>query len=163
MTDQAGVEQLLYLMGEAFETLMANVRSVPEADWQWAPRGGRRTVGDIVAHVASCKHMYDHHAFGEGCWTWNEPPFTDDALYGPGRAVGELIDWLREGQRLLLDHVVALDDAELLRPRRTNWGQLRETRWIIAAMINHDVYHAGEINHIRALRQGNDRWHWQSD
>jgi hypothetical protein len=34
----------------------------------------------------------------------------------------------------------------------TSWGELKETRWI----IQHDLYHAGEINHIRALHQQND-------
>jgi hypothetical protein len=33
-----------------------------------------------------------------------------------------------------------------------------ETRWIIKSMIEHDLYHAGEINRMRALRQENDRW-----
>lgn len=54
--------------------------------------------------------------------------------------------------------MAALDDGELLRPRRTNWGELKETRWIIGVMIAHDLYHAGEINHLRSLRQGDDRW-----
>jgi hypothetical protein len=40
----------------------------------------------------------------------------------------------------------------------TNWGEQKETRWIITAMIQHDLYHAGEINHLRALIQGTDRW-----
>jgi hypothetical protein len=40
----------------------------------------------------------------------------------------------------------------------TNWGELKETRWIIAVMIEHDPYHAGEINHLRALHQQNDLW-----
>ena len=26
--------------------------------------------------------------------------------------------------------------------------------------IQHDIYHAGEINHIRALRQKTDKWPW---
>ena len=40
----------------------------------------------------------------------------------------------------------------------TNWGEMKETRWIITVMIQHDLYHAGEINHIRSLRQQSDRW-----
>jgi hypothetical protein len=28
-----------------------------------------------------------------------------------------------------------------------------ETRWIIMIMMQHDLYHAGVINHIRALHQ----------
>ena len=42
----------------------------------------------------------------------------------------------------------------------TNWGELRPTRWIIAAMITHDAYHAGEINHLRSLLDGDDRWRY---
>ena len=50
------------------------------------------------------------------------------------------------------------DDAELGRERLTNWGERLPTRTIIRMMIAHDFYHAGEINHIRALLQGTDRW-----
>jgi hypothetical protein len=25
-------------------------------------------------------------------------------------------------------------------------------------MIEHDIYHAGEINHLRSLHHGDDRW-----
>ena len=53
---------------------------------------------------------------------------------------------------------MSTSDAELLRRRKTNWGELAETRWIVSVMIEHDLYHAGEINHIRALRQLDDRW-----
>jgi hypothetical protein len=39
---------------------------------------------------------------------------------------------LRRCQERLRSGVAALaDDAELLQPRRTNWGELRETRWVI--------------------------------
>ena len=50
------------------------------------------------------------------------------------------------------DHVASLArDAELDVMRLTNWGERRTTRWIVAAMITHDAYHAGEINHLRSL------------
>jgi hypothetical protein len=28
-------------------------------------------------------------------------------------------------------------------------------------MLQHDLYHAGEINHLRSQLMGDDRWHWQ--
>lgn len=28
-------------------------------------------------------------------------------------------------------------------------------------MIQHDLYHVGEINHLRSLRQGTDRWAYE--
>jgi len=52
------------------------------------------------------------------------------------------------------------DDAELDRSRPTNWCEQRPTLWILAAMITHDAYHAGEINHRRSLVDGDDRWRY---
>lgn len=72
--------------------------------------------------------------------------------------ISEATVWLGEGHARLRHSIATLDDAELLRPRLANWGELKETRWIIAVMIQHDLYHAGEINHLRSLRQHNDRW-----
>ena len=68
-----------------------------------------------------------------------------------------VLQWLAEGQRRLREHVAGLeDDAELTQLRWSNWGKQYETRWLVKTMIEHDLYHAGEINHIRALCQGND-------
>jgi uncharacterized damage-inducible protein DinB len=161
-----GVEQLLYLLDEAFEgneehSLLGNLRTVTPDDWLWVPLGDARSISQIVRHVGACKYMYENHAFGDGNLTWSDP-----LLEGPKEqdkavpAVEGLIDWLREGQRRLRQSIAALDDDELGRPRKTHWGELAESRWIISVMIQHDLYHAGEINHIRALRQRNDRWAW---
>jgi hypothetical protein len=35
-----------------------------------------------------------------------------------------------------------------------------KTRWLIATLLEHDTYHAGEINHIRALLLSDDGWKW---
>ena len=70
-----------------------------------------------------------------------------------------MVAWLRGGQQVLRDSVSALEsDEELLRPRKANWGQEYETRWLIGVMIEHDLYHAGEINHLRSQLSGDDRW-----
>ncbi len=151
--------QFLYLLDGAFEgsewhSLLGNLRSVAPEDWLWIPPGGRRSIRDIVGHVGSCKFMYENHAFGDAQLTGDHPLVEGrDALATIGSAIG----WLREGQERLRRSVAALDEAELLRPRRHPYsGELEETRWIIGVMIGHDLYHAGEINHIRALRQQDD-------
>lgn len=78
--------------------------------------------------------------------------------------MNEVVSWLREGQRMLRGSVDSLQsDEELLKLRRSNWGQMYETRWLIGVTIEHDLYHAGEINHIRALKQANDRWAWEAN
>ena len=156
----AALSQLLYLLDEAFEgnvehSLLGNLRSLAPDDWTWVPPDGHRSIRDIVQHVGGCKVMYENHAFGDGGLTWEHPLVDgEDAL----TSITAAIDWLREGQECLRRSVAALDDDELVRPRMTNWGEPKETRWIIAVMIQHDLYHAGEINHIRSLRTRADRW-----
>ena len=166
---RAAIEQLLYLMDEAFDaeghehSLLANIRSVKDEDWTWVPAGGSRPVFEIVAHVGLCKYIYDNHAFGDGSMSWDRPVSMPRIRRDASR--DEVIAWLREGQRILRGSVAALesDDEELTLLRRANWGQEYETRWLISVMIEHDLYHAGEINHLRAMRQGNDRWAWEEE
>jgi hypothetical protein len=129
------------------------LQSVAPADWLWVAPGGRRSIRDVVAHVGACKFMYHDQAFGDGRYTWDDPPVAGgDAL----AAIPSAIAWLREGHERLRRGIAALDDDELLRPRPHHSGTARETRWIVQTMIEHDLYHAGEINYIRALRQQND-------
>lgn len=164
----AAIRQMLYLMDEAFEVqgehgehaLLSNLRSVKDDEWLWVPEKGGRSVFNIVQHVGECKYVYDNHAFRDGTMRWDRPgtiPSIDSDATAP-----DIIAWLKEGQRLLKESVQALgDDAELLKHRKANWGEEYETRWLINTMIQHDLYHAGEINHIRSLKQDTDKWAWE--
>ncbi|MEO8288442.1 MAG: DinB family protein [Chloroflexota bacterium] len=155
-----GVSQFLYLVDESFQgkdwhSLLSNLKLVTPDDWSWVPAGGDRSIKDIVQHVGSCKLMYHNHAFGDAQLTWNDPAVEGAALT---ETIPSAISWLRGAHERLRESIAALDDDELFRPRMTNWGELKETRWIVTTVIQHDLYHAGEINHIRALRQQSDRW-----
>jgi uncharacterized damage-inducible protein DinB len=161
MTTQA-IEHYLDLMDSAFagpdwHSLLSNLNTVAPDDWTWVPPGGVRSIRDIVLHVGRSKVVAHDQAFGSGTLTWDDPRDDGDEATAD---VASAITWLRTSQERLRGGIAALDDdAELLRPRRTNWGELRETRWIIVVtMIQHDLYHAGEINHLRSLHQGNDQW-----
>jgi hypothetical protein len=165
---RAAIEQLLYLMDEAFDaeghehSLLANIRSVKDEDWHWVPPGAGRPIFEIVYHVGICKYVYDNHAFGDGGMRWDRPQSLPQVRREA--SIDEVVGWVREGQRILRQNVSGLEsDEELLRLRSSNWGQEYETRWLISVMIEHDLYHAGEINHIRALRQGDDRWAWETE
>jgi hypothetical protein len=156
----AAVDQLLYFLdaafaGEDWHSLFGNLRAVTPEEWRWTPPGGARSIRDIVQHVGGSKFMYHNHAFGDAALDWNHPLVTGEGILADADAV---LAWLRDGQAVLRASVAGLDDAELARPRRTNWGELKETRWIVAVMIQHDLYHAGEINHLRSLYRQDDRW-----
>jgi uncharacterized damage-inducible protein DinB len=171
MTARNGIETILYLLDEAFagvgieasnesQALLPNVRSVPDEAWHALPEGLSRSIEAIALHVGACKIMYDDYAFGSGTLRFATPevePWRDGES-----EMAEVIPWLEGAQQRLVDHVAALgDDMELDLPRLTNWGELRPTRWIVTAMITHDAYHAGEINHLRSLLGPDDRWRFQ--
>lgn len=168
MADRTGIEAFLYLLEEAYrgrgieesnesQALVPNLATVSDDAWRALPAGAARSVESIALHVGACKVMYDDYAFGPGTLRFGTPevePWVEGAA-----PRGEALEWIEAAHNRLLTHVAALDDdAELDRPRRTNWGEDRPTRWIVAAMITHDAYHAGEINHLRSLFDGDDRW-----
>jgi hypothetical protein len=168
---RAALDTVLYLMDEAFrgpgleesneaQALLPNLATVTDAIWRMRPLGVERSIEAITMHVGACKVMYDDYAFGGGTLRFGQPPAEP---WPDGRAPkDEVIAWLQETHQVLVDHATALkDDDELRKPRKTNWGEDRETRWILSTMLQHDLYHAGEINHLRSQLLGDDRWRWQ--
>lgn len=165
---RAGIEAYRHLFEEAFrgrgiektnesQALLTNLSGLAESEWRALPPGAARSVESIVVHVASVKLMYDDYAFGAGRLAW------DDAEVEPwadGEApVADALRWLETMHERVAASLARLaDDDELDRERPTNWGGLRPTRWLLATLITHDAYHAGEINHIRSIIRGDDRW-----
>jgi len=157
------IDTLCWLIEDAFsgdlsQSLLVNLENLHPSDWTALPLGGGRSIADILEHVGWAKWMYEDYAFGTASLRGDQPP-----LVPPGgarsRPPDELMTWLKDGHQKWLASVRALaDDAELERERLTNWGEMLPTRTIIRIMIGHDYYHAGEINHLRSLLQGNDRW-----
>jgi uncharacterized damage-inducible protein DinB len=155
----SAVSQYLFLLDEAFHgghepSLLNNLRPLELEDWAWILPGGNRSIRDIVRHVTEAKLMYDSSAFGDGQLTWDrlssEEPVAEWTL-------SSVTDWVTSCHERFQTSISALDDDDLTRPRMTHWGEPMETRWIIAMVIEHDIYHAGEINHIRYLRNQLDR------
>ena len=164
------VDALVYLLDEAFEgrgiegsnesqALLTNLATVTEGTWRATPPGATRTIEAMVLHVGACKVMYEDYAFGGGTLTWESPAVQP---WAEGSApMAESIAWLRGTHRSFRDRILALADDELDAIRMTNWGEQRPTRWIVAAIVGHDFYHAGEINHLRSMLGTDDRWRWQ--
>jgi hypothetical protein len=160
---RTAIDTFAWLIEEAFEgdpshSLLANLRDLREEDWTATPSGSTRSIADILEHVGWSKWMYEDYAFGPGTMRGDQPPLVPDGS-ARSRPHDELLVWLTEGHGRWLASVRALPvDTELDRERLTNWGDRLPTRVIIRIMIAHDLYHAGEINHLRALLQGTDRW-----
>ena len=157
------IDTLARLTDEAFDgdpshSLLANLRERREEDWTATPAGSGRSIADILEHVGWSKWMYEDYAFGSASMRGDLPPLIPVGG-ARTRPRAELLAWLTEGHQRWLASIHALaDDSELERERLTNWGDRLPTRDIICILIAHDFYHAGEINHLRALLQSTDRW-----
>jgi len=164
---RTALDTLIWLAEEAFEgdpdhSLMANLRDVRHEDWTALPFGASRSIADILEHVGWSKWMYEDYAFGSASLRGDQPPLIP-ANGARSRPPKELMEWMREGHHRWLNSVRSLaNDSELDRERLTNWGDKLPTRSILRIMIAHDFYHAGEINHLRALLQGSDCWPYET-
>ena len=175
---RAAVGQLLYLLDEAFEgveqawhSVLANLRSVTEDDWLWVPPDGARTIRQITSHIGGSVYLYYDRAFGnravfgDPISNWNIPAgnlgvgtldLDSDRRLENEPPKAHVIAWVTERARAFRDAVARLDDAALMEERTNHHGQPHAIRWFVAVMIQHYSYHAGEINHIRALHQRDD-------
>jgi hypothetical protein len=165
MSAKTEVELLLDLLDSSFQrpipdnwsdgwhSLLSNLRSVRDEDWNWLPPDGARTIGRLAAHCGVAMLVYADYGFGEGKLQWPDaiPPRETMSTKAP------LIPWLTESHETLHNALAASTDQQLDDLRET-WdkGDKRPRRWFATTMIEHILYHAGEINHIRALAQKND-------
>ena len=160
---RTALDTLVWLIHDAFEgdpdqSLLANLRDVTDEEWTALLPGAGRSIADILEHVGWAKWMYEDYAFGSAAMRGDQPPLVPEGN-AKSRPRQELMVWLKEGHHRWLASVRALsNDSELEKERLTNWGEKLPTRVLIRIMIAHDIYHAGEINHIRVLLQGTDKW-----
>jgi uncharacterized damage-inducible protein DinB len=141
----------------AEHSFVENLRDLEDEDWSKTVAGGTRPIAHIAFHVGSAAYRYADSMFGNGSLTWDE-------LVAQARGLADdrdgFIDWIGQGHGKLVDGLRSLaDDAELAVPRKAFWGEAFPTERIIVAMIEHFTYHAGEINHLRALLHGNDHFY----
>jgi hypothetical protein len=175
---RVAVEQYVYLLDEAFEgkdkpwhSMLGNLASVTEDDWLWTPPDGARMIRGITGHVGGAAYLYYDRVFGGGA-VFGEPAGNWNVQAG-GLGVGTedlesldrleneppmaaVVGWATERAQAFRDAVAQLNDADLAEQRTNHRGEAFTIRWFIGVMIQHYAYHAGEINHIRALHQRND-------
>jgi hypothetical protein len=103
--------------------------------------------------------MYRDHAFGSRALTWERPEVQPWPV-GEAPLEATLV-WLRQTHADLMCEVSVLTDVDLFELRWANWGEQKQTRWLLSMLLQHDTYHAGEINRMRSVLSGEDRWAWQ--
>ena len=163
---EAVVAEYLRMLEDAFRrppspdgdthSLLGNLDSAPAEALDWLPDRGARSIREIVLHVGWAKYMYDDHAFRGGTMRGDQAPAFGEV--GASSTTDELAAWLTRAHEQLIESAGQLCDSDLDGPRQSNWGETKTARWVFQTMLEHDIYHAGEINHLRALFMKADRW-----
>lgn len=138
-----------------WHSLIRNLSTVEPGDWDAVPAKAGRTIRELVMHIGQSFLSYGNHAFGDGTREWSNVAI--DGLE-PGTTPEEVTTWLRAAHAEFRNGVANLTDDQLIEARPAPWGEMFETRRLVELMIQHPLYHIGEINHLRALLQGNDDW-----
>jgi hypothetical protein len=156
------VDHLLRSLDEAFErqpnaapsdgwhSLLANLDPVRDEDWDWLPANGKRTISHLALHCGFAYRLYADYGFGDATLP------IGDAVYRGPPGKEPAIEWLRVSHTILHDAIATTTDDQLSDTRRTHWAEDKPRLWFAQTMIEHTLYHAGEVNHIRALAQDND-------
>ena len=146
---------------DPFHALRKNLGSVRPDEWDVRPAGWsveefganpELSICHLALHVAGAKFMYADRAFGAASLEW-----ADIKL--PALDMEAVLAWLDEGHRTFAEGLAALqDDAELSVERPAPWRAPLRRQQLIGIVINHDLYHSGEINRQRALIRGTEGW-----
>ena len=153
------IDELLRIVNRSFDgsahSLLTNLGSVTESEWDVLPEGAGRSIQRITLHVGMFKYIYANHGFRDASIGYGDPPANppQERLATPETATA----WLSEAHAYLIAAMDELpDDQELERPRKAHWGEMVPTLFLIDTMHEHDLYHSGEINKPRATLQGDD-------
>lgn len=148
--------------GDPFHALRRNLESVTPEEWSVRPASPsvevfgtqpELSIADIVLHVGGGKVMYAARLTGDEGLDW------PDIRLPESREMAPMLAWLDEGHRALKAALAGLeDDTELGVERLAPWRRPLRTEHLLSTVINHDLYHAGEVNRQRALIRGAEGW-----
>lgn len=146
---------------DRFHAFRRNLAAATPAEWDIRPSDWsvdefgsqpELSICDMAFHVGGALVMYTDRAFGDARLEW-----ADIAV--PARDKETVLAWLDEVQGTFADGIDALtDDAQLADEREAPWRVPMRRDQLISLMVNHLLYHSGEVNRQRALIRGSTGW-----
>jgi uncharacterized damage-inducible protein DinB len=132
--------------------LRGSIRGLSAEAAVWRPARGRHNIQEIVVHAAYWKYAVRRRLTGEKRGSFELKGSNwfarDRANLAAWKSDVRLLD---RSHRALRDAVAALDERGLA---RTVSGSPFDTHALVAGIIAHDVYHAGQIQLLKRLRTG---------
>jgi hypothetical protein len=156
-TPVMAMAQLLSLVDEAFDraawhgpTLRGSLRGVTAAQASWRPARGRHHIREIAIHAAYWKHAVRRRLLGRGDWTF---PLKGANWFDiePGRSWKGDLRMLDDEHRALRAAIAGYPESAL---NKVIDKRGQRAAFTIRGIAAHDLYHAGQIQLIRALWKG---------
>jgi hypothetical protein len=158
---QEQIPHLLAMLDEAYggpawhgPSLRSSLRGVTQVEAGWRPAAGRHSIWELAVHAAYWKYGVRRRLLGEGGHRFGE---KGSNWFGRPRGANDRSSakaWRRDRALLARMHkqlrevVGTLADSELDRRCR---GSRHTPRRMIAGIVMHDVYHAGQIQLLKRL------------
>ncbi len=146
-------DALIHLSDMAWKSLLESLDGLtPELAWasvELQPEEYLHSEGSIlsqIAHVANGKIIYASVGFRDTEVRWRELSPKIDALWPDLDAV---VGWLHEAHAYWMQSWSAVEDFEAERPRFD--GAMWPGWKLIGTVMQHDTYHAGQIQLQRAI------------
>lgn len=150
------------MLEEAHRTFVENIRGVSLEEALDAA-GGYRSILGIAKHAAAWSAVYHSYAFEPDPRHWDRtdwPRGLRDRIEPTQSYLDEILAWFERSYERWLASVGDADDLEELRP--VHWGATARLADIVAMVVTHWAYHAGEINAILAIRRG-EAWEYSEE
>jgi uncharacterized damage-inducible protein DinB len=153
------IRVLLHLIDEAYDrkawhgpNLRGSIRGLSESDAAWRPNRSRHSIREIVVHAAYWKYAVRRMLLGEkrGSFPLRGSNWFARPDRTGGRSWKDDVALLESEHRKMRSAIVALNDADLKKkPPKSKMTTLR----IVAGIAAHDIYHAGQIQLLKRLRE----------
>ena len=154
---ESAIRNLLLQLDQAFDrrswhgtNLRGSLRGVSLRAAAWRPAPGRHNIWELAVHAGYWKYAVRRRLTGEGRGSFplkgsnwfDRPEKTTIAAWNADLAM------LGDMHRLLRQAVSSLEGADLFKPAAGG----RTSRFdLIAGVIAHDLYHAGQIQLLKRL------------
>lgn len=140
-----------------WHSMEAALRGLSEAEAGWAPSRyegfpwSKGSIREIVLHVAADMLVQHSIGFGDGSLDWDKALALPEVREGTLDAARRL---LKRGEHELRRTLSELTDEDLGRKVTTWGGKTMSAESFFDMMIEHALYHAGQIRYIRCLIEG---------
>jgi hypothetical protein len=157
------ISVLLRIMDEGYEkkawhgpNLRGSIRGLDISEVSWRPAAGRHNIWEMVVHCAYWKYAVRRRIFGEKRGSFplkGSNWFVRPATMTP-KAWRDDIALLEDTHRRLQSVIAGLTPRDL---NKTPHASQVSNVAIISGIAAHDVYHAGQIQLLKRLRESRDR------